>query len=918
MVSIYIDNKKYCVGESYNLLEVCLSLGLNIPYFCWHPALGSVGSCRQCAVKQYSSDSKSGRIVMACMTPVVDGLVISINDIEVKEFRETILELLMINHPHDCPVCSEGGHCHLQDMTVMVGHYVRRYRFMKRTHVNQYLGPFIAHEMNRCISCYRCVRYYKDYADGFDFDVYGVHDNLYFGRFQEGKLESEFSGNLVEICPTGVFTDKTSSQYYSRKWDMQFSPSICVHCSVGCNIILGERYGKICRVDNRYNGSINGYFLCDRGRFGYDYVNNMESRFKKPLHRKDKKNWIELNEEQAIAAGVKILRISNKVIGIGSPRASVESNFALMDLVGADNFYFGINRFEHRVLLLIFNILQNSGIYIASIKDIEAADAIFLLGEDVTQTSARIALAIRQSVKGGMLNVAKDKNIPIWHMNAVRSLASNTNFLFITNVDKTKLDDVAFWTYYASLNDQARFGFAVASVLDNTAPTVNDFDNNLINKVHMVAQALLKAKRPVIISGSNVGNESIISAAANIAKSLKNCGKHVSINLVVSEVNSIGLAMMNGGGSLDDALDVSKDNKIDSVIVLESDLCRHLSFKRVESFLRRINHLIVLDHQRLSFHKHANLVFSVTSVPESDGTLINQEGRAQRFFRVYNPNYYDSSLLIFESWRWLYKLRAVFCSQNQMRYLNFDDVVDRVVLNLPELSKIRLAAPHASFRIFGQKLSRAPSRYSGRTSYGTDINVHEPRVCQDEDSMFSFSMEGNNIPNFGRQHIAFVWSPGWNSPQAWNKFHSGVGNFMDSGVRIFDHSVKNERRGIDWFVNVPIVSSSLSSNSINISNNMWYVVPYWHIFGSEELSQRSLSIQKCITNPYVVLSQSDGIQFGLYDKNILVITCGDHKLSLPLVFSNKLTSGYIGLPIGLPGISHFYLGMYITNIEGKF
>ncbi len=145
---------------------------------------------------------------MSCMTPATDGTFISIDDSEAKAFRESVVEWLMTNHPHDCPVCEEGGNCHLQDMTVMTGHSFRRYRFTKRTHQNQDLGPFISHEMNRCIACYRCVRYYKDYADGTDLGVYGAHDNVYFGRTESGTLESEFSGNLVEVCPTGVFTDK--------------------------------------------------------------------------------------------------------------------------------------------------------------------------------------------------------------------------------------------------------------------------------------------------------------------------------------------------------------------------------------------------------------------------------------------------------------------------------------------------------------------------------------------------------------------------------------------------------------------------------------------------------------------------------------------------------------------------------------
>ena len=167
MPTIYIDDTPYEVKDGQNLLQACLSLGLNVPYFCWHPALGSVGACRQCAVKQYKDENdKVGRLVMSCMTPVTPNMRISVNDAEAKGFRETIIEHLMTNHPHDCPVCDEGGECHLQDMTVMAGHNYREYRFSKRTHNNQYLGPFINHEMNRCIQCYRCVRFYRDYAGG--------------------------------------------------------------------------------------------------------------------------------------------------------------------------------------------------------------------------------------------------------------------------------------------------------------------------------------------------------------------------------------------------------------------------------------------------------------------------------------------------------------------------------------------------------------------------------------------------------------------------------------------------------------------------------------------------------------------------------------------------------------------------------
>ena len=280
MAVIHIDGTTVEVDSSDNLLQACLSLGIDVPYFCYHPALGSVGSCRQCAVKQFQNadDMKAGRgrLVMSCMVAPGDDMYISVTDDEAKAFRKSMVELLMTNHPHDCPTCEEGGHCHLQDMTYMSGHSRRRYRFTKRTHQNQELGPFIAHEMNRCIACYRCVRFYKDYAGGEDLGVYGSNNRVYFGRDKDGQFESEFSGNLTEVCPTGVFTDKTHSERYNRKWDMQYAPSICHGCSAGCNTSPGERYGELRRIENRYNGEVNRYFLCDRGRFGYGYVNRSD------------------------------------------------------------------------------------------------------------------------------------------------------------------------------------------------------------------------------------------------------------------------------------------------------------------------------------------------------------------------------------------------------------------------------------------------------------------------------------------------------------------------------------------------------------------------------------------------------------------------------------------------------------------
>src|SRR6056297_2031204 len=506
MATIHVDGQSYEVNGADNLLQACLSLGLDIPYFCWHPALGSVGACRQCAVRQYKdSDDDQGMLVMSCMTPAADGTRIDIEDEEARAFRASVVEWLMINHPHDCPVCEEGGHCHLQDMTVMTGHDRRRYRFRKRTRRNQYLGPFITHEMNRCITCYRCVRFYNDYAGGTDLGVFGAKDNVYFGRYQEGTLESRFAGNLTEVCPTGVFTDQSHSEHYTRKWDLQFAPGICHQCAMGCNISPGERYGDIRRIENRYHGEVNGFFLCDLGRFGYGYVNRTDRPrmpvFPPPREREQEpeREPETLGVDTALARITEALRHAGRVIGIGSPRASLESNHQLRELVGEANFSTGINVSEQLCLGLMDELGRSCGLPAPTLREVEGHDAVLLLGEDPMESAARLGLAIRQAITAPPSEYAAKLGIPHWNAEAMKTLAQDHRQpLFIVYPAETELDSLARDRLALAPDDIARLGFAVAHAIDPTAPDVPDLDKALKSRASEIAGALLSAERPLI------------------------------------------------------------------------------------------------------------------------------------------------------------------------------------------------------------------------------------------------------------------------------------------------------------------------------------------------------------------------------------------------------------------------------------
>ncbi len=886
MVTLYIDNKPYQVKPGKNLLETCLTLGFDLPYFCWHPALGSVGACRQCAVKMFrDADDKSGRLVMSCMEPVANNQRISIADPVAVEFRAGVIEWLMTNHPHDCAVCDEGGSCHLQDMTVMTGHAYRRFKFKKRTHVNQDLGPFINHEMNRCIQCYRCVRFYKDYAGGEDLDVFASKSNVYFGRSEPGTLESEFSGNLSEVCPTGVFTDKTLKQHYTRKWDLTMAPSICQHCSLGCNIIAGERYGDLRMIANRYHGEINGYFICDRGRFGYEFV-NAPDRIRQTMHLGQP-----VDSDKTINE-ISVLLKNSKVIGIGSPRASLESNYALKKLVDETNFYKGVSNHEQALMDLAVSILKDGAVRALTLKETEKADAVFILGEDLTNTAPMLALAVRQSVRQQpMLDVNK-LAVPEWNDAAAREIIQDKKGpLFVATVAETKLDNIATKTLRAAPQDLARLGFAVANLIDPSAPQVSNLNEDEKAIADLIAKNLLASERPVIISGTSCQSDSVLKAAAQVAWALQKRNKNAGIVLTMPECNSLGLAMM-GGNPLDEAFQKVKAGQADTVIVLENDLYRHGSAKVVDEFLSKCKTVIVVDHSQHATSAKAQWLIPAGTFAEADGTMVNNEGRAQRFFQVYEkPN-------IKESWRWLTDIGAATGNAAMQQWKNFESLTTALVQEEKNFSGAEKVSPPSSHRMNdGQRVAREPHRYSGRTAMLANIAVSEPKPPEDLDSGMSYTMEGTRaLPPSSM--IPFFWSPGWNSVQSVNKYQEEVGAALrggDPGVRLFEASGKQ----LQYFNDVP-------EKFKPVENQLW-IVPVHHIFGSEELSAKAASVSKRVPQPYLLVNGDDAIKLKLREGDAIEFEIDGQQLRLPVKLSASISIGVAGLPVGLPKMSFIEL-----------
>jgi NADH-quinone oxidoreductase subunit G len=705
-LTFIVDGKLIAAEADQNLLAAGLQAGLEIPYFCWHPAMGAVGACRQCAVKVFQGpDDARGQIVMACMTKSTEGMRVSVADPDAVKFRAGVVEMVLTNHPHDCPVCEVGGECHLQDMAVLTGHHQRRYNFPKRTHLNQNLGPLIRHEMNRCIGCYRCVRFYRDYAGGDDFGVFGAHRNIYFGRAEDGPLESVFAGNLVEVCPTGVFVDKPFSAAFRRKWDLRATPSICPHCAVGCNITIHERAGQFRRVMNRYNDTLNGFFLCDRGRFGVGFVES-PARL-----RQNRDHTGRMVAPAAARARLASILAEGEVIGIGAARASVEANFALCALVGPVNFYAGLSGFDAAALTTSIEIMRR--MRPATLAQVEQADAFLVLGDDPALVAPRLALALRQAARR-----ADDAGV------AQRREPGTVN-PFMMAASPGWLDSVTRHVHAGAPHD---FALGLMRELDGMAPR------------GATASLLLSAAQPVIVAG---GDAALLATAANLVLALRRHGVGARLSLMLPEANSVGLGLLDHR-----ALAAAAQAAVGRhVIVLERDILREPALGA--EIFAAAKSVTVLDHIATPSTARADTAIAVASFAESDGVFVNLEGRAQGFFKA---------ILADEpvppSWQVLRDAAIEAGRLAPGEWETHAALLAAIARDVPALAPCQSVWPDGA----ALRPATQPHRHSGRTASTAHVDVRETLPPQAEkDSPLGATMEG--------AATALPWSAGWNSAQ---------------------------------------------------------------------------------------------------------------------------------------------------------
>jgi NADH-quinone oxidoreductase subunit G len=295
----------------------------------------------------------------------------------------------------------------------------------------------------------------------------------------------------------------------------------------------------------------------------------------------------------------------------------------------------------------------------------------------------------------------------------------------------------------------------------------------------------------------------------------------------------------------------------------------------------------VADHQQTATSEKAHILLPAASFAEGNGTVVSMEGRAQRFFQVYDPVYYKPEIIIHEAWRWLHAVHATL-KGHEVEWTQLDEVTAHCEAANPALAGIMDAAPNAAFRLRGLKIARSPRRYSGRTAMRAPLSVHEPRASQDQDSALAFSMEGYVGPDEPAPLIPFAWAPGWNSPQAWNKFQDEVGGHLrtgDPGVRL----IKGQGQQ-SYFTAIP--ESFKAGSSLK-------AVPLYHLFGSEEMTARAEPLQDRIPTAYIAIAAADASRLGLSDGVEASVKVAGVLLSLKVRISTSLPTGLAGLPVGI-------------------
>jgi NADH-quinone oxidoreductase subunit G len=613
MVEIELDGQKVEVAEGSMVMHAAEKAGTYIPHFCYHKKLSIAANCRMCLVDV----EKAPKPMPACATPVTQGMIVRTKSDRAIAAQKSVMEFLLINHPLDCPICDQGGECQLQDLAVGYGGSSSRYEEEKRVVFHKEVGPLISmEEMSRCIHCTRCVRFGQEVAGAMELGMSHRGEHAEIETFLGQTIDSELSGNMIDICPVGALTSKPF-RYHARTWELSRRKSVAAHDSSGANLIVQVKNNQVMRVVPLENEDVNECWIADRERFSYEALNGAE-RLKQPM-LKQGGEWKEVDWQTAleyVANGLRNIQRDHGANSIGalvSPHSTVEELYlagALMRGLGSDNI-------DHRLRHADFAAAEGVRTLGTSIASLSTLQRLLVVGSNLRKDHPLFALRVRHAVRhGAQLNVitapAAFGHADAWAMPVAQAL----------------LAEASGWAQ--ALADVAA---AIAAEKGVSAPAAG----NATAQAQAIAKSLIGGERKAVLLGNaaaHAANASSLLALANwIAEQTG-----ASVGYLTEAANTVGAQWVGaqpqtGGkhagqmlaGGLKAAILLNTEPEFDSA-----------AGAAAAQTLGQADMVVTLSPFK------ANMAFSDVLLPiapftETSGSFVNAEGRLQSFHAVVKP-----------------------------------------------------------------------------------------------------------------------------------------------------------------------------------------------------------------------------------------------------------------------------------------
>ncbi len=647
MVKFTIDGKEVEAPAGELLVDAAKRIGINIPVFCSHPKLDPLGACRMCLVEV---EGRRGRqLVTSCTTPVSEGLVVYYDSERARAARAGTLELLLINHPLDCPICDKGGECPLQDQAMEHGNGESHFVEEKHHKNKRYpISDWIMLDQERCVVCWRCIRYLDEWEDKPQLGLYHRGGETVIDIAPGHPLDAKTSGNIVEMCPVGALTSRVSRFSY-RPWELSHTDSLCTHCALGCNVRVDTRLNQVKRLLARENPAVNDQWLCDKGRFAFGYMQH-ESRLTQPLLRKNGTLQPASWEEALDAVTAKLVEASKqpqRVAAIGSAKVSNEANYLLQKFFRQ---YVHSNNIDFRH----GSDIATAGRGIPSIAEFEKADLFVLFGVDMAENIPVLDLFLKRAVnrRHAKVLLINSRRVEDSRYGTLLQPAPGEEVLLLNGLSAALLKDEAIAKRAGRLSGYKAW---LADMVSEPTAKLNLSESDFGGAVAM----LRRAQRPLFLYGEAVAGGK--SGAANVtaltnlalllgavdrvgylpydanAQGARDMGvlpDRLPGQIVLSDASAVSRLQRQWGGTVPaepgltylGMLQAAAQGELDFLYVMGSDPAA----EGMSEALQKVGFLVVSDLFLTETAKLADVVLPAADYVESDGTFTNLERRVQR------------------------------------------------------------------------------------------------------------------------------------------------------------------------------------------------------------------------------------------------------------------------------------------------